>query len=101
MNVRYTFLDKLRQFFGLGPTAATVLLIEEVAAAKTLAAAQAKAAKAAAEKKVPAAKKPVALKKGAVDGDGDGLVQDGTTHERPAKKKPSSSGGGGISKRAI
>jgi hypothetical protein len=34
--------------------------------------------------------KKVALKEGAVDGDGDGLIQDGTIHERkaPAKKKP-------------
>lgn len=49
------------------------------------------------EKPKPAAKKPAVkkattpkkatLKKDAVDGDGDGLVQDGTPFERPAPKK--------------
>jgi colicin import membrane protein len=108
MNVEYTFLDKLRQFFGLGPTAATAEALHAEVVAKRVASAAAKAQveadkakaeklaavkKAPAEKKAPVAKKPavkkpVAFKKGAVDGDGDGLVQDGTAHERPAKKKP-------------
>lgn len=30
--------------------------------------------------------KPVEFKEDAVDGDGDGMVQDGTEHERPARK---------------
>lgn len=111
MSVEYTFTDKFRHFFGLGPTASTAEALHNEVVAKRLSIEVAKAekleadAKAAAEKavlekppvvkKAPAVKKPVALKKGAVDGDGDGLVQDGTTHERkagsdkkPAAKKP-------------
>lgn len=30
---------------------------------------------------------PVAYDLNAIDGDGDGMVQDGTPHERPAKKE--------------
>ena len=37
--------------------------------------------------KKAAPKKVVAFNPNAVDGDGDGLVQDGTIHERPAPKK--------------
>ena len=90
MNVEYTFLDKVRQFFGLGPTPATAEALHAEVVAKRVASAAAKAQVEAdkAKAKKPAVKKPVAFKKGAVDGDGDGLVQDGTPHERPAKKKP-------------
>lgn len=37
--------------------------------------------------KKPAVKKATAPKKKVVDGDGDGLVEDGTVNERPAPKK--------------
>jgi hypothetical protein len=91
MSVQYTFVDKLRQFFGFGPTAATAAALHAEVLAKR-AATEAAVDKARAAKLAPAkkaVKKPVAFKEGAVDGDGDGLVQDGTPHERPAaKKKP-------------
>jgi hypothetical protein len=102
MSVEYTFVDKLRKLFGFGPTAATADAIHAEVVAKRVAEAAkkandeekaAKAAKAAVVKKAPVAKKPavkkpVAFKEGAVDGDGDGLIQDGTAYERPAKKAP-------------
>lgn len=44
-----------------------------------------------------AAPKKVAYKANAKDGDGDGLVQDGTPHERPAAPKKKSTGTGGSS----
>ena len=99
MSVEYTFVDKLRKLFGFGPTSATADAIHAEVVAKRVAEAakkandEEKAAKAAVVKKPPVAKKPavkkpVAFKEGAVDGDGDGLVQDGTAYERPAKKAP-------------
>ena len=89
MNVEYTFLDKVRQFFGLGPTAATAEALHAEVVAKRVASAAAKAQVEAdkAKAKKPAVKKPVAFKKGAVDGDGDGLVQDGTIWQRLANTK--------------
>lgn len=65
--------------------AKTAKKLEEIKAA-----AKPQVAKTPAPKKAtPAApkKKAVAFDPNAVDGDGDGLVQDGTIHERPAPKK--------------
>lgn len=49
---------------------------------------KAAAKKAAPAKKAPAKKKVVEFKADAKDGDGDGLVQDGTVHERKAASAP-------------
>ena len=45
----------------------------------------------------PAPKKATGYKANAVDGDGDGLVQDGTPFERPAAPKKKATGTGGSS----
>ena len=47
--------------------------------------------------KKPAPKKATGYKANAVDGDGDGLVQDGTPFERPAAPKKKATGTGGSS----
>lgn len=93
MAVQYTWVDNVRTFFGMTITDSTAraILAEAEAQAEAKQAESEKASSAAkTAKAAKAAKlKKVAFKADATDGDDDGLVQDGTIHEReatPAKK---------------
>jgi uncharacterized membrane protein YkoI len=90
MAVQYKWVDNVRTFFGMTITDSTAraILAEAEAQAEAKQAELDKASSAAKTAKAAKLKK-VAFKADATDGDDDGLVQDGTIHERktaPAKK---------------